>query len=78
MAQNLTENWHLHTPSHPDTIIEPDKTRPASSLNGFKNIPQKAGFLGVRTKVGRKLWGEYISLQEKQAMLYQFSFHTKY
>ena len=28
-----------------------DKTRAASFLNGFKNIPQKACLLGVQTKV---------------------------
>ena len=30
---------------------EADKTRPASLLNGFKNILQRACLLGVRTKV---------------------------
>ena len=29
----------------------PDKTRAASFLNSFKNIPEKACVLGVRTKV---------------------------
>ena len=31
--------------------FRPDKTRAASFLNGFKNIPEKACVLGVRTKV---------------------------
>ena len=31
--------------------FRPDKTRAASFLNGFKNIPQKACVLGARTKV---------------------------
>ena len=32
-----------------------DKTRAASFLNGFENIPHKAYLLGVQTKVHTKL-----------------------
>ena len=32
-------------------VFYSDKTRIASFLNGFKNIPQKACLLGVQTKV---------------------------
>ena len=35
-----------------------DKTRAASFLNGFKNIPQKACLLGFQTKV-RIVRGKY-------------------
>ena len=35
-----------------------DKTRAASFLNGFKNIPQKACLLGFQTKV-RIVMGKY-------------------
>ena len=50
-------------------IIKPDKTRPASLLKGFKNIPQRVRLLGVRGKVliARK------DINIKQAMPYQYS-----
>ena len=54
-----------------------DKTRAASFLNGFKNIPQKACLLGVRTKV-QIIRGKDISIQEKQAMPYQYSLYKEY
>ena len=38
--------------------LYPDKTRAASFLNGFKNIPQKACLLGFQTKV-RIVRGKY-------------------
>ena len=44
-------------------FLDPKKTRAARFLNGFKNIPQKACVLGVRTK--GQIVGEDISLQEK-------------
>ena len=46
-----------------------DKMRAASFLNGFKNIPQY--LLGVQTK-------ENISIQEKQALPYQYSLYKEY
>ena len=42
-----------------------------------KNIPQQACVLGVRTKVQIQ-WGEDISIQEKQAMPYQYSLYKEY
>ena len=41
-----------------------DKTRTASFLNGFKNIPQKARLLGVQTKV--QIGRENISIKKKE------------
>ena len=48
--------------------------RAASLLNGSKNIPQKACLLGVQTKV--QIVRGNISIQEKQAMPYQYSLNT--
>ena len=53
-----------------------DKTRAASILNGFKNIPHKACLLGVQTKF--HIVRENISIQEKQAMPYQYSLYKEY
>ena len=53
-----------------------DKTRAASFLNGFKNIPQKR--VSWDSKQRFELWGENISIQEKQAMPYQYSLYKEY
>ena len=50
----------------PIYIIKPDKTRPASLLNNFKNIPQGVRLLGVRAKV--QTASEDMNIQGKQAM----------
>ena len=57
--------------------FRPDKTRAARLLNGFKSIPLKAFVLGVRTKI-QIVRGRYISIQEKQAIPYQYSLYKEY
>ena len=50
--------------------LQPNKTLPASLLNGFQDIPQTACLLGARTKGSNS---ERKILAYKQAMPYQYT-----
>ena len=54
-------------------VLDPIKLVWLSVLNGFKNNPQKACLLGVRTK--GQIMREDVSIQEKQGMPYQYSLY---
>ena len=53
------------------------KAQPASLLSDLKSIPQRACLLGVRTKF-QIVGGEYISIEEKQAIPYQYSLYEEH
>ena len=59
-------------------ILDPIKHVLRVFLNGFKNILQKACDLGRSEQRFKLCGGEDISIQEEQAMPYQYSLYKEY